>query len=120
MHCGNCGKEIGTNTECSFCGYDPIKDGNGVAVSDGTKVSVPPVDIVLKKKKNGMAIAGFVLGFFAWNPITFILSFIFSTVGFFRAKRYRSGRALAIVGWCFCAIAVIIMVILIKQITEMA
>ena len=115
MHCGNCGKEIGTNLECNFCGYDPKKDGAGAAVYDnGENVTVPPVNIVLKKKKNKMAVAGFVLGLISWILPCWILSVIFSLVGFFRAKLYRSGRVLAILGLVFCALVLCCFIVVIS------
>ena len=120
MFCGNCGKEIGSSAECGFCGYNPAKDGKdktGVATVE--PVTVKPVEIVLKEAKNTMAIRGFIFGFFAWMPIPFFfLSLIFSTVGFARAKQYRSGRVRAILGWVLCTLAVVMWILIIYNMTS--
>ena len=104
MICGNCGKEIGNSKDCSYCGYNPIKDSNpnGSSSYGQSTVTVPPVQMVLKKKSNGMARKSFIFSFFSFIYIPFgILSLIFGLIGFFRAKRYRSGRVLAILGLLF-------------------
>ena len=103
MFCKNCGKEIGMSQECSYCGYNPtIDNGLGNESMQEYTVSVPPLQITLKKGHNGKATAGFVFGFFSFCFIPFgILSFIFSLVGFFQAKKYRSGRGKAIFGLLF-------------------
>ena len=63
MFCGNCGKEIGNNPECGFCGYNPSKDANGkTGDMSAQSVSVKPLEIVLQKRNNRMSVMGFIFG----------------------------------------------------------
>ena len=100
MLCKNCEKEIGNERACSFCGYDPVLD-EATEERRVAEVSVPPVEIRIEKRKNGIAIAGFVTSFFSWYPVLLIVSFIFNVKGFFKAKYCHSGRGLAIFGLIF-------------------
>ena len=103
MICKNCKKEIGPMQECNLCGYDPSKDepGSKVEAFKLEYVAPPAVKIKPVKVSNGPAKAGFVLCFIGLIPyvgiIPLILSFIFSTVGFFKAKNYRSGRVRTVI-----------------------
>ncbi len=111
MFCENCGKEIGKDVECKFCGYDPVRDKSGRTGEIGVAASgVAPVEVVDKPISNKMAVSGFVLSFFSLVPICGILSFIFSLIGFFRAKNYRSGRVRAVFGIIFSLIAALLYV----------
>ena len=114
MLCKNCEKEIGEAVACPHCGYDPNLDDpeRTVEVSASAPV-VPPAKIHLKKLKNGFATAGFVFGFFSWNWIGWLLSFIFSCIGLSRAKYRRKGHIRAILGLLMCLVSVLIPVALI-------
>ena len=120
MVCKNCGKEIGDRLECNFCGYNPQYEGESgkEKLNQIAHPVLQQTNISFKDLTNKFARAGFVLGFFAWFPVCWILSFIFSTIGFFKAKEYRSGRPLAIIGWIFCLIAFLILVAIIKPFQE--
>lgn len=97
MICENCKNEIGDRIECTYCGFDPTKD-KGNAVVAPTDPVLPPVEINIKKRRNGLATAGMILSFFSWYPLIGIPSFIFSLIGLLKAKRCRSGHVRAIIG----------------------
>lgn len=113
MLCNNCKSEIGDRIECNFCGYNPQKDSLQNAGSTQTEPKLPPVEIVLKKSTNGMAVAGFILSFFAFDPLLGTLTLIFSIIGLKNSKRKRSGRKRAIFGilavcfWFTCWVSLI-------------
>ena len=100
MFCKNCGKEIGNSRECSYCGYDPIKDDdpNFELNNSSSNIVVPPVKITPIKKRNGLATAGFVLSFFSCYFVPFgLLSIIFGFIGLSKSKLCRTGKAKSII-----------------------
>ena len=104
MLCKNCKKEIGTQKECSFCGYSPEIDGSGNAAKN-TKlvVKLPETKIELLKKSNKMATSGLIMSILSFCPFPFmLLAFIFNIKGTLRCKPYRSGLVRCILAWlCF-------------------
>lgn len=103
MLCKNCRKEIGTQKECSFCGYSPEIDGSDNAAKN-TKlvVKLPETKIELLKKKNKMATSGLVMSILSFCPFPFmLLAFIFNIKGTLRCKPYRNGLVKCIFAWIF-------------------
>ena len=103
MFCKNCGKEIGTQKECSFCGYSPEIDGSGKTVNN-TKliVKLPETKIDLLKTRNKMASSGLVMSILSFCPLPFmLLAFIFNIKATLRCKPYRNGIGKCIVAWHF-------------------
>lgn len=117
MFCRNCRKDIGNRTECPYCGYDPALDsvegGNRIRL---IRVEPKPVQITLNKMSNGSATAALVFSFMGIFIFPGFISFILAIIGFFRAKRCRSGRAQSVIamlilaGWTvlYCVVGFII------------
>ena len=122
MICTNCGREIGQRVDCSFCGYDPTKDAAGVVnLQNGMEFTHPaPITIRLNKKTNGMAIAGFILSFFSSFPLFWLLSVIFSAIGFSKAKSCRSGRVMSILGIIVCSIVAVFYIVFVLALLDEA
>ena len=103
MFCQNCNKEIGTQKECGFCGYNHELD-NGTAQKNFTNqtVNLPKTTIKLLKKRNSMASSGLVMSIFSFIPLPFmLLAFIFNIKATFRCKPYRSGVVKCVIAWIF-------------------
>lgn len=109
MICRNCNSEIGNRAECNFCGYNPAKDDVNGALNSANTQSVPPVQITLRKGSNGLATAGCILSFIAYDPITWTLSFIFNIIGFKNSKSKRCGRKRSIIGLILNTISFLIL-----------
>ena len=103
MFCKNCGKEIGTQHECSFCGYNPTLD----SCKDDEKKARPTVKLPLTKitplkTYNGMATKGLVMSILSFIPLPFmLLALIFNIKATLRCKPYRSGIVKCVIAWCF-------------------
>lgn len=123
MVCRNCGNETGTRRDCTACGFDPTKDDPAVqkrANNLPTKVTLPPIEVVLKKKANIPAIIGFVCSILMYIPIPivgwftcpafYIAAAILAIVGFCKAKACRSGRGFAITSLILCVLLVLLIV----------
>ena len=102
MFCKNCGKDIGTQTECSFCGYNPAIDNRALGNPNvKLEVRLPETKIIPLKKSNGMATAGFIMSFFSWMPPFLMLSYLFTFIGTTRCKAFHSGTGMCVVSWLF-------------------
>lgn len=123
MICKNCGKETGGKRACTACGYDPAKDDPLVektAKPLSAEITLPPIEIVKRKKANVPAIIGFIFAILVYIPIPFVgsitspafcfLAFILSLVGFVIARNCGSGRILSIVALILCILAVLLIV----------
>ena len=110
MFCINCGKEIGTQVECSFCGYNHTLDQQTARAPEGNQpIKLPQTKITLLKTKNRMASAGLVMSLLSFMPIPFmLLAFIFNIKATFRCKSYRSGTVKCVFAWIFFAFWVLI------------
>lgn len=98
MLCRNCQKEIGQQKACQYCGFDPALDSGAVPVSQTMQYVPPkPVTITPIKSTNGMAITAFIFSLLSVIPGVGILSFFFSIIGFFKAKKCRKGRAMSVI-----------------------
>ena len=102
MICKNCGKEIGTQSECSFCGFSATLDGEGGSSSKRIIVKLSKTKIELLKTPNGIAKSGLVMSILSFIPLPFmLLALIFNIKGACRCKSYRSGLPQNIIAWIF-------------------
>ena len=53
--------------------------------------------ITLIKSTNGMAVTAFIMSFFSVIPLVGFLPFLFGIIGFFKAKKCRSGRVMSVI-----------------------
>ena len=104
MLCKNCQKEMNTQTVCQSCGYNAAIDDSPNTVKNTKnmyEVSVPAVQIKKLKGSNGCATTGLIFGILSFIPYAWPFAFIFSLIGFFKAKNARSGRVRAVIGLLF-------------------
>lgn len=103
MICKNCRKGMNTQTVCQSCGYNAAIDDSpnpNKPVKNMYDVTVPPVQIKRLKGSNGCATTGLIFGILSIVPIyPWPFAFIFSLIGFFKAKNARSGRVRAVIGF---------------------
>lgn len=98
MLCRNCQKEIGQQTACHFCGFDPALDSGDVPITPQLQVVPPqPVKVTPIKTTNAMAVTALITSFFSIIPLCGIFPFFFGIIGFFKAKKCRSGRVMSII-----------------------
>ena len=98
MLCRNCQKEIGQQKVCHFCGFDPAKDTDAASNTPAPQYIPPqPVKITKIKSTNGMAVTAFIMSFFSVIPLVGFLPFLFGVIGFFKAKKCRSGRVMSVI-----------------------
>ena len=115
MLCKNCRKEMNTQTVCQSCGYNAAIDDSPVPVQNKKSmydVAVPAVQIKRIKGSNGCATTGLVFGILSFIPYAWPFAFIFSLIGFFKAKNARSGRVRAVIGLLFPVIWIAVLVAL--------
>lgn len=113
MLCKNCQKEIGQQTHCHYCGFNPALDeGKGSGKQSLSYVPPRPVQINLRKKTNGIAIAALLISIllpFFGSPISLIMGII----GFFKGKTCRSGRIMSILSILISLVCIILIIVLI-------
>ena len=98
MLCRNCQKEIGQLNACRFCGFDPALDSGDVPITpELPQTPPPPVKITPIKSTNAMAVTALITSFFSIVPLCGIFPFFFGIIGFFKAKKCRSGRFMSII-----------------------
>lgn len=124
MVCRNCGKETGGRYDCPACGYDPTKDDPNIknnVKANSAEATLPPIEVVLRKKANIPAIIGFVcsilmcipIPLIGWltTPTFFLSSVILTIIGFVKAKACRSGRGFAIAATIICIVGILLIAI---------
>ena len=101
MFCRNCGKDIGNQSECSFCGFCPELDSNPQRTTNPYySVKLPQTEIKPLKTTNRAAITGFIMSILSFCPLPFMIIAIVQNIkGSLRCKAYRSGKAFCVWGW---------------------
>ena len=95
MFCRNCGKEI--HDEAVLCVHCGTYVNSAVLPLQTTAIS--PSSVNSDEKKNGFAIAGFILSFFGVIGWLFsILGLVFSILGLVKSKELKNGKGLGIAG----------------------
>lgn len=98
MICRNCHKEIGQQPSCQHCGFNPSLDQGGIpAPYTPQSVAPRPTEVTLLTSTNGAAVTSLILTLLVPIPLLNLFWVIFGIVGFFKAKKCRSGRALSII-----------------------
>ena len=101
MFCNNCGKEIGTQKECSFCGYrQDLSLTDQLAKGKYLSATLPKTEIKLLKTSNTYSKSGLVMSILSFFPIPFmILALVFNIKGTKRCKSCRSGKVRCVIAW---------------------